>query len=176
MRALSLRQPYATLIAIGAKSIETRSWPTRYRGSLLIHASARLDAAGRLECETEPFRSVLAAAGFEPEGTARARRPIDRSLPLGAIVACCELVDCRPVIDLVGPRRREILTRHEEAFGDYAPGRWAWILANVCRLGEPVSCPGRLGIWVLPSDVEPKVETALAGGRALSSREEGNER
>ena len=41
MRALSLRQPWASLIADGHKTIETRTWRTRYRGPLAIHASAR---------------------------------------------------------------------------------------------------------------------------------------
>jgi hypothetical protein len=39
MRALSVKQPWASLIALGEKTIECRSWSTRYRGPLLIHAS-----------------------------------------------------------------------------------------------------------------------------------------
>ena len=39
MRALSLTEPWATLVAIEAKRIETRSWQTGYRGELLIHAA-----------------------------------------------------------------------------------------------------------------------------------------
>ncbi|MCY4577660.1 MAG: ASCH domain-containing protein [Chloroflexi bacterium] len=41
MKALSLRQPWASLIADGRKTIETRTWRTHYRGPLAIHASAR---------------------------------------------------------------------------------------------------------------------------------------
>ena len=41
MKALSLRQPWASLIANGHKTIETRTWRTRYRGPLAIHASMR---------------------------------------------------------------------------------------------------------------------------------------
>lgn len=41
MKALSLRQPWASLIAEGRKTIETRTWHTHYRGPLAIHASAR---------------------------------------------------------------------------------------------------------------------------------------
>ena len=43
MKMLSIRQPWASLIASGAKGIENRSWPTRYRGPILIHASQRAD-------------------------------------------------------------------------------------------------------------------------------------
>ncbi|MYC08182.1 MAG: ASCH domain-containing protein [Chloroflexi bacterium] len=41
MRALSLRQPWASMVADGRKTIETRTWRTNYRGPLAIHASAR---------------------------------------------------------------------------------------------------------------------------------------
>ena len=40
MKALSLRQPWASMIADGRKTIETRTWRTRYRGPIAIHASA----------------------------------------------------------------------------------------------------------------------------------------
>ena len=44
MKALSVTQPWATLIATGQKQIETRSWGTRYRGPLYIHAAKRFPA------------------------------------------------------------------------------------------------------------------------------------
>ena len=46
MKALTLYQPYASLIAVGAKTIETRSWGTSYRGGLLIHAGKKCDSPG----------------------------------------------------------------------------------------------------------------------------------
>ena len=41
MKALSVRQPWASLIAFGEKTIEVRSWSTSFRGRLLIHASGK---------------------------------------------------------------------------------------------------------------------------------------
>ncbi len=41
MKALSVKQPWANLIADGSKTIETRSWATKYRGPLLIVSSRR---------------------------------------------------------------------------------------------------------------------------------------
>ena len=55
MRALSLRQPWASLIADGRKTIETRTWRTRYRGPLAIHASAH-------PCEDLPTGGIVAVA------------------------------------------------------------------------------------------------------------------
>lgn len=43
LKALSIRQPWAWLIVHGYKDIENRSWPTRFRGSVLIHAGKRFD-------------------------------------------------------------------------------------------------------------------------------------
>jgi hypothetical protein len=45
-RALSVRRPWANLLFRG-KNIENRSWPTRYRGRLLVHAGQRWDPRGR---------------------------------------------------------------------------------------------------------------------------------
>ena len=55
MKALSLRQPWASLIADGRKTIETRTWRTRYRGALAIHASAR-------PCGDLPTGGIVAVA------------------------------------------------------------------------------------------------------------------
>lgn len=76
IKALTLYQPWATLVAIGAKRIETRSWWTAYRGLLAIHASKTFGATNRALCHQEPFRSALLAGGVE--------RLSD--LPLGAVV------------------------------------------------------------------------------------------
>jgi hypothetical protein len=43
MKALTLIQPWATLVALGEKQIETRSWDTKYRGPLAIHAGKKID-------------------------------------------------------------------------------------------------------------------------------------
>src|SRR5689334_4415085 len=114
MKAITLHQPYATLIAIGAKRIETRSWPTRYRGPLAIHAARVLGPQARALCSHEPFRSALARAGYASPD----------ALPLGAVVATCRLVDCLPTGAPTDypPAHLPPGDSAERAFGDYAPG------------------------------------------------------
>ena len=158
-RVITLTQPWATLVAIGAKRIETRSWETLYRGPLLIHAAAGLGPVGGKFglvdlCHTEPFNDVLQAAGIR-----RATR-----LPFGAIVARCELVDCVltwPSWATVEPwfvgARKGVGQHHyevpppansnERAFGDYTPGRYAWLLADARPLATPIPARGQLGLW-----------------------------
>jgi len=82
MKTISLWQPWATLVAIGAKQYETRSWSTKYRGLLAIHAAKRFDEVQKAYCEQEPFCSALLAGGFSM-----------KNLPLGGILAVVKLVD-----------------------------------------------------------------------------------
>lgn len=73
-----MRQPYAWLIVAGIKRIENRSWSTRYRGPLLIHAALRL--ASEIDSLT---RDILADCNRDPQ---RMRR--------GGIIGTVELIDC----------------------------------------------------------------------------------
>ncbi|WP_331281011.1 ASCH domain-containing protein [Brevibacillus thermoruber] len=83
MKAITIHQPWATLIALGEKRFETRSWATKYRGPLAIHAGKKVD---RDACEAEPIRSVLAKHGYTAD-----------NLPTGVILAVGEMVDCLEV-------------------------------------------------------------------------------
>lgn len=79
MKGLSLTPPWGTLIALGAKTIETRSWPTRYRGRLAIHQTTGLgDLGGEADltalCSRDPFRAALMAPGCAIRGSCRAGR------------------------------------------------------------------------------------------------------
>jgi len=138
MKALTLRQPYATLVAIGAKRVETRSWRTRYRGPLAIHAAATFPLQARELCSREPFRSALLAGGYEQ---------VD-SLPLGGVIARCRLVDCLPTSAAAGSDHGELppAASDEWEFGDYSPGRFMWLLADVESI-EPRPARGALGLW-----------------------------
>lgn len=161
MKALTLTQPWATLIAIGAKRIETRSWWTGYRGPLAIHAAKGPSTIGWMQLQhmcrnVEPFASTLAHL---IEGEHVAER-----LPLGCVVAIADLVDCVRIATSWTHRTETLphtigrhlddgtpvlweLTDQEIAFGDYTPGRFAWLLDNVRALPVPVPARGAQGLW-----------------------------
>lgn len=162
MKALSLTQPWATLVALGEKRIETRSWGTNYRGPLAIHAAKGFAAlpGGNLTdfCLNEPFASALHAGGvrFLVPG---------QDLPLGVVVATATLIDC---IRLYTEKQRQaILDRwgaeHEQQFGDFNFNRYAWILRDVITLPEPIPARGSLGLWdwVAPPEVLARIEGRL---------------
>lgn len=102
MKALTLWQPWASLVAAGGKRLETRSWSTAYRGPLLIHAATR-----------EP--PTVCAAAFDEEAIQVLGVSDYRTLPRGVVVAIAELVDVRPTETVRQIARREYL------FGDYTP-------------------------------------------------------
>lgn len=131
IKAVSLMQPWAGLVAAGAKSIETRSWPAKYRGPLAIHASMGFPEEARKLCLQEPFKSALARGGYNDP----------KDLPLGAVVAVCRL-------DAVWKVEKESwVPAGQKPFGDFTPGRYAWDLVEIERLKEPVPATGRLGLW-----------------------------
>lgn len=125
MKAISLWQPWASYIAVGSKRFETRSWATQYRGPLAIHAAKR------------PL------SGLERELLEEWPLPFGVSLPFGAIVATCNLVDCIRMTDdhIAGRDCREL------ELGDWYPGRYAWALVNVVPLPEPVPFRGAQGLF-----------------------------
>jgi len=136
MKALTLTQPWATLVAIGAKRIETRSWKTSYRGPLAIHAAKEFPKEAR-KFTTQPvcYESMRRIARMEMRANGW------RAYPLGCIIATCRLTNVLPVVSL------EPLSELERAFGDYSPGRFAWILQDVKPLPQPVPMKGALGLW-----------------------------
>ena len=135
MKAISLWQPWATAIVVGNKRIETRSWPTKYRGPLAIHAAKRWDK------DQKEFASV--------EYTLR-RLP--KRLPFGAIVAVAMLIDVRPTFVLLG---ESLVSPIEKIYGDYGQGRWGWIFSEIYPLPEPIPFRGAQGLFNVPDELFP---------------------
>jgi hypothetical protein len=138
MKTLTLTQPWATLVAIGAKKIETRSWSTNYRGPLAIHAAKGFSTWAKEECWDVDFCVPLNNAGYKIFDMDTGAT----DLPLGAVIATCELVDViRIYADTDIPGKPELM------FGDYTVGRYMWKLENVVCLPEPIPAKGSLGLW-----------------------------
>lgn len=159
MKALTLWQPWASLLACGAKKYETRSWATSYRGKIAIHAAKK-----------DPCRlPLLGSEEFEKE----VRKVMDEKLiegwcllPLGCIIATAELVGCYKITStseneygngsiifceysdgkshgIIGYSVEET----EILFGDFKPGRYAWEFKNMKMLDEQIPAKGKQRIW-----------------------------
>jgi activating signal cointegrator 1 len=129
VKAITLTPPWSSLIARGLKRIETREWRPDYRGPILIHAAK--NAPGWAQEMAEDWWEC----GL-----------IDRwdRLPKGALVAAAVLVDCHKTEEVA---KRLILTAEEREFGDFSPGRWAWVLTDVIPLPHPIPWRGALNLW-----------------------------
>lgn len=140
MKALTICQPYAELIARGMKLVENREWSTNYRGLLYIHAGKS--------------REWLDGATDED-----LRLEFGRDIEFGAIVAVASLADCIH-IDKVGrgmaAQRWPWLAEHE-----HTNGTWCWVLANVRRV-KPVPWKGAQGLWECPAVTESVSESENA--------------
>lgn len=167
MKALSLHQPWASLVALGYKSIETRRWATHHRGPLAIHAAKR--DPGRERWFSPELAQILCEAGLgsdyllAPNGScARVRLG---PMPLGAVVAVVDLddvvatEDVRWSIEIDRPYRRVVersgvdhidwylVSERERPCGDYGPGRFVWLLRRVRALDEPIGARGQQKLW-----------------------------
>ena len=171
MKALTIWQPWASLITSGIKKYETRSWPTKYRGPIAIHAAKQTDpdVFQGLLCKQKTIEQLI-KCGITPEN-------VD-DLPHGAIIGTAELVNVWKIVLHPGPdidKARHIPlgaeslttdrhapdfgayfvpTEQEMAFGNWIPGGYAWELQNVKILSEPIPIKGKQGLW----DWEPEKE------------------
>jgi ASCH domain len=137
MRALTLWQPWATLVATGHKRVENRRWrPTAgesaaWSGELAIHAGRSLDAVAL---------AVLPAL----------IRGLD--LPTGAIVAVATVTGYHEP----GP---------ECGLWCDADARWHWEISEAVALDEPVPVRGQRGLWVPPIEVATMVRARAASSQ-----------
>lgn len=128
---ISLWQPWASMVAWGLKQFETRHWSTSHRGVLLIHAAKRWTQAEKDYCRQYPFNRAIA----DKLGGAIS------DLPFGCIIAAAELVSILETGKLL------LLSDEERAVGNFAPGRFAWKLANVKALKAPIPVKGGQGLF-----------------------------
>lgn len=163
IRLLTLWQPWASLVAVGVKKMETRSWGTDYRGLVAIHAASR------------PFRDAELRAirqeikGADSDKLARFAAMFGKRLPCGAIVAVVKVADCSVMAqNRFGPYcwlrdgikyAPDVL---EQAVGNWEAGRYAWDLQDV-RPIVPLPVRGRQGFPLIrDADLLASLEQRLA--------------
>ena len=114
MKAISLHQPWASLMACGAKSVETRSWKTGHRGPLLICSTAK-----QMTKETIKFlqHDYVQAALTSHFGV---KEVLPEHFSYGTAICMVELYGVMPV------EKMHVFER-EKTFGDYSEGRFGWI-------------------------------------------------
>lgn len=137
LKCVSLWQPWASLVAAGVKTVETRSWAIPYSllGSRIgIHAAKTHMGINLAKEDPELWGCCVRHLGWElPQISEECC-----ILPFGMLVATAVVEACFPVERLV-----------PDVFGDYSPGRFGWVLSGVEKLVEPVPIKGRQGIFTV---------------------------
>jgi len=147
MKAITLWQPWALLVAKRYKKIETRSWkaPKELMGQrIAIHAAKAFSKEMQELCWTQPFRGILLKNGFNMSFS---------DMSFGKVVATCRLTAC---LRIAGEDKTKNVAQletgyfvegNEYHFGDYTHGRYAWILEDVQLLEEPILAKGMQKLW-----------------------------
>lgn len=138
MRAISLWQPWASLIRAGIKKIETRGKPTSYRGPLLIHA-AKAQAPWWI---IQEISDALLKAGFAS---------MTLQQPRGFLLCKVDVIDCKMVNIVNRPPENQI------PWGDFREGRYMWILDNL-ETFDPVRFRGMQGLFYVPDEIVERIE------------------
>lgn len=177
MKAISLWQPWASLIAAGAKPFETRHWapPRELIGTTIaIHAAKKIDKdaidlAERIVYGQHPqggfplaekldeleegldddMFGVFGHAAF-PIGCVVCTARLDAAFQLGEAAIGTAVPAASVVRRLTSRQMPECFTVRYDDFGDYAPGRWAWLLTNITPLIPHPRATGRQGFFDLP--------------------------
>ena len=127
MKVVSILEPFASLIKEKVKRVETRSWRTKYRGEIYIHASGK-----KVSFKDERNKRLVSYLN-------------DKTFKYGCIIAKANLVDCvymdKAFLDKID---EELL---EKDCGYYEEGRYAWVLEDIEMLDNPIYTNGQLGIW-----------------------------
>lgn len=173
IKCISLWQPWASLVALGEKRIETRRWHPGYHGPIAIHAAKFYSMETAAFANSEPCRSVLRKHGLEWG-----------KLPRGAVVAVANLEWCVLVDRFEAIKQNQVegldaqivalldgwsLTDQERALGDFSFLRFAWLLADVRPLATPIPTKGRQGLFSVDIDIPPAIAPAIDGEALLAA-------
>lgn len=126
MKVLTLRQPWATLVAEGIKKYEFRSWKTNYRGKVLIHAGTGIDKEDMKKYEN-----------------------MNLKYPSRRIIAIVEIEDC---LELDEQLNKKIIAEKNVAYGNKIRTGYAWKLKNVKKINYGKDVNGQLGLWNIDLD------------------------
>ncbi|WP_286842761.1 MULTISPECIES: ASCH domain-containing protein [Sphingobacterium] len=145
MKALSIKQPWASLIAHGIKDIENRTWATKYRGTIYIHASSKPSFSNLTLNLTHDQIDQMVLGDFCQLDS----RSI--AYPKSAIIGTVDIVDCVINHPSIWAEKTEGITDCNTK--EFIPNRnkkpiYNWVLANPVLFEKPIlNVKGKLSLW-----------------------------
>lgn len=134
--AISVKQLWANFIIAGIKPVDNRSRPTKFRGTILIHASKTIDL-GPDQVTPAEWRKLIKAGICKRAG--------EYIFTRGSIIGMVDIVDC--------------VTSHKSEFFS---GPYGWVLKNPVIFENPIEVKGRVGIFYVPKSLLKKSPAAKA--------------
>lgn len=130
-KAITIWQPYASLIVMGVKEFETRTWTTKHTGLLVIHAAKRQMKGRELKLHQWLMQTLPVEQQIQL-----------RNLPFGAAVGTVEVVECKHQNNYRG-----FISETERRVGDWSTADYAWKLAKPYKFNSPIYAKGSQGLW-----------------------------
>ncbi len=174
-KVITLYQPWATLVVLGIKKFETRSWYTNHRGQILIHAALAHSDIGRALYEGQRVRLYGHDMGYTDHDLPQ----LYKRLPFGCIIGSVNIQSVIPTdqIRKVGNLASRLQKQQwgqvkkadfdrESLLGDLSPDRFAWELTNPRRFDHPIMAKGYQRLWNY--DLTPEVLEVLYRPQVLS--------
>jgi len=121
MKVITLKQPWASLVANGYKLYEFRSWKTKYRGDVIIHAGKAVDKVAMEKV-----------------------KDLNLDYPSMKLLAIVTIDDC---IELNEKINKTICAENPLVYGNKNRDGYAWKLSNIRKLNIDETIPGKLGFW-----------------------------
>lgn len=152
MKAITVKQPWASLIVEGIKDIENRTWKTNFRGRVLIHAGVtpakgwtKRDGGAYVLNDKQYFTVTVSDKFAEIFGS---------HLTFGAIIGSVEIVDCVVNHPSIWAEKSHML------YDGFSPSEYDitynWVLSNPILFDKPIPCKGKLSFWEfeMPENVQ----------------------
>jgi hypothetical protein len=144
MKTLTIKQPWASLIAHGIKDIENRSWKTNYRGRILIHA-------GAIQVKTKNISFPSNDVWFQNVPKEVRKQAFFNENIVSAIIGEVDIVDCVINHDSIWAEQMEYYKCEDSGLNVLCKGQkyvWNWVLANPVLYKEPIlNVKGKLSFW-----------------------------
>lgn len=145
MKTITIKQPWAHLICSGIKDIENRTWPTKFRGRVLVHVSAKAIPM------INP-NNVFSYQQWESLSTDQKVHLMAGYMPTSAIIGSVEIVDCVINHKSIWAEKTTINQSNESDSENYDfKTIYNWVLKNPIMFPEPIPAKGRLSFWDYPN-------------------------
>jgi hypothetical protein len=149
MKTLTIKNPWALLIAAGIKDIENRTWRTKFRGRIYIHAGQSLACKSFGDLGSLMTAEQIRGMGLDYLGVRDVllKSAFNKSMIIGEV----DIIDCVINHPSIWAEQMAYAVCQETGIHILRKGQqyvWNWVLANPVLYGNPIeNVKGKLSFW-----------------------------